>query len=561
MVVGAIGLFLGNGLANGCTPGPVTARSAGDRTTGAGDRAGATPTWSRTMPRPRRPTLGSGRAAPRALSGASARMTIDAALPADRALSETPQVAGARRCGRCDTGRMVRRGMRRWTLLARERHGRARSRSTELLVNPTGDDLGREWIELANRASEPLDLTQLHLATASTDVAAAAGTIAPGAPLLLGQSSQSDQERRRAGGGRLQQQADPAQRQRAALDLSGACAAGVVIDAAPGAHRATPTSARLDRRSRNQGALCRLGAVRDAGSFGTPGGPNPPCVENVDGGWRGRFCSRLRRRRGRRAHDRRRRIANLLVAAAGGAAPWRRRWPRRAPVAVRLLCERLGTVALSGAGGGAARAHGGEARRAQHADGLGQVAGGGGAPLQGPRRGKDALLHLAGQGVGQREVLRSLPAVRAGAGRDADRRRQHQPRRADHLLHRRDPGQHGAARRRRARRLRGDGRVSLLRRSRAGDGLADPAALPAADDVPLDVGDAGRSARHHRGAHGADQARGGGGARARAPGAAGVRLPRDAAARDDRRPGHGRTARRSTWSTSPSGAPPKRRKI
>ena len=59
----------------------------------------------------------------------------------------------------------------------------------ELLVNPTGDDLGREWIELANRASEPLDLSQLHLATASTDVAAAAGTIGPGALLLLGQSS------------------------------------------------------------------------------------------------------------------------------------------------------------------------------------------------------------------------------------------------------------------------------------------------------------------------------------------------------------------------------------
>ena len=49
-----------------------------------------------------------------------------------------------------------------------------------------------------------------------------------------------------------------------------------------------------------------------------------------------------------------------------------------------------------------------------------------------------------------------------------------------------------------ARRLRGDGRVPLLRRPRARRGLADPAALPAADDVPADVGDAGRPARHHR---------------------------------------------------------------
>ena len=86
-----------------------------------------------------------------------------------------------------------------------------------------------------------------------------------------------------------------------------------------------------------------------------------------------------------------------------------------------------------------------------------------------------------------------------------------------------------------------------------GDGLADPAALPAADDVPLDVGHARRPARHHRGAHGADQARGGGGARARAPGAAGVRLPRDAAARDDRRPGHARPGAHLPGQLHPAG--------
>ena len=56
-------------------------------------------------------------------------------------------------------------------------------------MNPAGDDLGREWIEIASLADEPLDLSQLHLATASTDVAAAAGLSRPRPLLLLGQSS------------------------------------------------------------------------------------------------------------------------------------------------------------------------------------------------------------------------------------------------------------------------------------------------------------------------------------------------------------------------------------
>ena len=52
--------------------------------------------------------------------------------------------------------------------------------------------------------------------------------------------------------------------------------------------------------------------------------------------------------------------------------------------------------------------------------------------------------------------------------------------RADRLLHRRDPREPGAARGRAARRLRGDGRVPLLRRPGARRGLADPAARAAA---------------------------------------------------------------------------------
>jgi hypothetical protein len=56
----------------------------------------------------------------------------------------------------------------------------------ELLVNPTGDDLGREWIELSNRGGDWLDLSALHLATASVDVAVAAGAIAPAGLRVLG---------------------------------------------------------------------------------------------------------------------------------------------------------------------------------------------------------------------------------------------------------------------------------------------------------------------------------------------------------------------------------------
>ena len=63
----------------------------------------------------------------------------------------------------------------------------------------------------------------------------------------------------------------------------------------------------------------------------------------------------------------------------------------------------------------------------------------------------------------------------------------------DHLLHRRDPGQHRAARGRRRRRRPGrDGRVPLLRRPRPRLGLAGAAARAAAGAVPADVGDARR---------------------------------------------------------------------
>ena len=83
-----------------------------------------------------------------------------------------------------------------------------------------------------------------------------------------------------------------------------------------------------------------------------------------------------------------------------------------------------------------------------------------------------------------------------------DRRRHGQPRRADPLLHRRDPRQHRAARGRRTpTSRRGDGRVPLLRRPRARRRLAGAAAHAAAGAVPADVGDARRHAVLRGGAH------------------------------------------------------------
>jgi hypothetical protein len=157
----------------------------------------------------------------------------------------------------------------------------------EALVNPAGDDLGREWVEIASRAGEPLDLSQLHLATATADVAAPAGTIAPGGMALLGQS------------------ADPAKNGGAPVTVAygtklilvnadgqlslclGACATGILLDALSWGSLAdayTGHALIVDPATRS---FCAAQTpFGTGGSFGTPGAPNPPCVENVDGGSR-----------------------------------------------------------------------------------------------------------------------------------------------------------------------------------------------------------------------------------------------------------------------------------
>jgi hypothetical protein len=270
---------------DGCTPGPVTARSADEPTTGAGNPGGG---GARVIGRDAAMPQTDGASEPRGSAGAggsSATRRLDAGLPGDGPPAETPKLLvrdGAAAEASMDASTDAS------TDASRARAPRPGEVAIdELLVNPTGDDLGHEWIELANRASEPLDLSQLHLATASTDVAATAGTMGPGALLVLGQSIDPTKN----GGAPV----TVAYNARLILTNSngqlslclGACASGAVIDTVSWGTLTdgqTGHALIVDPRSK---VLCTAWApYGTAGSFGSPGLPNPPCVENVDGGSR-----------------------------------------------------------------------------------------------------------------------------------------------------------------------------------------------------------------------------------------------------------------------------------
>ncbi|HEY6476233.1 MAG TPA: lamin tail domain-containing protein [Polyangia bacterium] len=263
--------------AAGCTPGPVTGRAAEDRTMNAG--GADAPAGARDAAAAEGGASGPG--------GIDAGPTIDAGHRLDAPPAEMPKLPG--RDAAADAApeaisdaspadrapdRPAPRSPRAGEIVI-----------DELLVNPTGDDLGREWIELASLAAEPLDLSQLHLATASTDVPAPAGTIAPGALLLLGQSG----DLAKNGGAPV----TVAYGTKLILvnangQLSaclGVCASGGVLDELTwGAldDGYTGHALVIDPASR---ALCPAGAAfGTGGSFGTPGNPNPPCTQNVDAG-------------------------------------------------------------------------------------------------------------------------------------------------------------------------------------------------------------------------------------------------------------------------------------
>ena len=275
MFVAATGLFFVVGSAIGCTPGPVTARSSGEGRTGTGNGGG---TAVRVLSRDAAISETDAKSAPRGSGGSGGTTSMNARPAPDGAADAVSSETGAAVDAAMDAPANV--------LSARApRPGEVAI--AELLVNPTGDDLGREWVEIANRASDPLDLSQLHLATASTDVAAAAGTIAPGALLLLGQSS------------------DPTKNGGAPVAIAygtklillnangqlslclGACASGVVIDTVSWGTLSDDQTGHALIVDPATKALCfATAAFGTAGSFGTPGAPNPLCPENIDGGSR-----------------------------------------------------------------------------------------------------------------------------------------------------------------------------------------------------------------------------------------------------------------------------------
>jgi hypothetical protein len=250
----------------GCTPGPITPRSSGDKaeTTPIGIDAATG----------LRGASGSGGSGGVGGSGAAAA-AADAAASDAFALPETPKLprpASASDDAAADAPSA--RAPRPGEIVI-----------DELLVNPTGDDLGREWIEVANLAADRLDLSQLHLATASTDVAAAAGAIGGRSLLLLGQSG------------------DPSKNGGAPVSVAygtklilvngdgqlsiclGACASGVVLDTVRwGTLGDDYTGHALVVDPTTQSFCPAVAPFGADGSFGTPGTPNSPCVKNVDAG-------------------------------------------------------------------------------------------------------------------------------------------------------------------------------------------------------------------------------------------------------------------------------------
>jgi Lamin Tail Domain len=154
----------------------------------------------------------------------------------------------------------------------------------EVLVDPAGNDLGHEWLEIVNVTGETLELATLHLSDDVTEVAIDAGLLAPGARLVLGQSADhahnGDAPVDLAYGTRLSLNNGA---ERIALCL-GACADGLEFDAF--AWTVAWGDAYIGHAIiRSAGATC---AAQDAygtgGNFGTPGRPNPPCPPPLDGG-------------------------------------------------------------------------------------------------------------------------------------------------------------------------------------------------------------------------------------------------------------------------------------
>ncbi len=239
-------------------------------------------------------------------------------------------------------------------------------------------------------------------------------------------------------------------------------------------------------------------------------------------------------------------------ASSSATGHVRRGAPRSVP---RARC-RAGPRALPGSGASDPRALRGQQRHPGHAYREREIARRPGLSLLRDEPGPAQLLLGAHQGARQREVLRAVPRVRRRPRGPRDGRRHGQPRRANRLLHRRDPVEHRPSRGQGGGgRLRGHRRVSLLRGQRARGRVAGPAARPRTRAVPPDERDARADRDVREGADEAHAARDGHGPVRRPSGAARLRVPRDAAARDDSGAPADWAAPPSTSSTSPSAAP------
>ena len=158
-------------------------------------------------------------------------------------------------------------------------------RIVEVLVNPSGQDLGREWIEILSRSPDPLDLSGLHVADTAIDVAAPAGLVAPGARLLLGQlpdgSKNGGAPVAVAYGTRLAFNNDGEE----ISICAGPCASGVIIDRVGWKTLAAGYDGHALVFDPDANLTCAAThPFGTAGDFGTPGEPNGGCAA-PDGGF------------------------------------------------------------------------------------------------------------------------------------------------------------------------------------------------------------------------------------------------------------------------------------
>jgi hypothetical protein len=156
----------------------------------------------------------------------------------------------------------------------------------EVLIDPAGDDLGREWFEAASLALDVLDLSGLHVADGASDapvdfgVLAGGGLLAPGGLVVLGQSADPSKNGGAPVAGAygtrliLNNGSD-----RVAI-CAGPCASGVVLDTFVwSALGAGYQGHAVVIPAPGSTAICPAAdPFGTAGSFGTPGAPNPPCA-------------------------------------------------------------------------------------------------------------------------------------------------------------------------------------------------------------------------------------------------------------------------------------------